>query len=419
MGNKKHLRILTMEGIPAITIFYLLGGPLQTGYLLFLGASPVQVGIAASIPSLVNVIQILAALFLQKVHNRKLLMTILCGMHRMIWVSTGAIPFLFPERLWIPAYLTMFTLGFIGNALGGVAWTSLVADIVPAAVRGQYFGFRNMVLNGIGSVCLFTGGWALDTYPGETGFYLLYGVCAVMAVWNIITFTLYPNEPFERSKESNRLRMISKPFQEPKFLKSMMFIALWLFLQGMALPMFSYAMLDVLELNVRWVTAASVVQNAAAMASTIIWGRLNGKHPSRTLLFWTLPVISGACLLWGLVGILPTVSVMFGVHILVGVGTGGFNLLMFNFSIGDTPKSERPMYIAVFSALTGMAAFAGSTLGGYLFEWTAGAPEWLQNKGIFTLLGAVLLTVALTVGPFALRDRVRKAKGNSSSAVSG
>ncbi|MNI95222.1 Major Facilitator Superfamily protein [compost metagenome] len=81
---------------------------------------------------------------------------------------------------------------------------------------------------------------------------------------------------------------------------------------------------------------------------------------------------------------------------------------MFNFTIGDTPKSERPMFIAVFSALTGTAGFIGSILGGYLFAWTSGAPDWVQSKGIFAIMGAVLLVVALTVGQAALRDRSPK-----------
>jgi MFS family permease len=386
-------------------IFNTLGGPLQTGFLLHLGATPVQVGIAAAIPSLMNVVQILGALVLQKLGNRKLLLVVLSSIHRLFWVGTGLVPFLFPPGLWVPVYLCFYAFGFANNAIGGVAWTSLVGDMVPAAIRGSYFGFRNMVISGVIVICLFFGGWVLDTYPGATGFHILYAVCAVMMIWNTACFTLYPNLPFERSEEKNHLGLLRRPFQDKKYLGAMIFISLWLFVQNIALPMFSYGMLKVLELNVQWVTTAVIVQNLATMASNLVWGRLNNKYSTRLLLFWTLPVIAASCLVWGLIGILPTLLIIFISHLLVGTGVGGFNLLIFNYTIGDTPKSERPMFVAVFSALTGIAGFTGSILGGYLFDWTAAAPQWVQDKGIFTGLGALLLIVALTAGQAALRDR--------------
>lgn len=413
-GTRHDLQIMNVEGIPATVIGFLLGGALQTSYLLHLGASSVQVGIALAIPQLANLVQIIGALVMQNYENRRLAVAILAGLHRTLWVATGAIPFLFPEHLWIPVYLLLVTISFISNSLGAVVWTSMVADIVPPSVRGNYFGFRNMFLNGIGSLVLYAGGKIVDTFSGGSGFTILFAVSALMVVWNIVMLLLYPNPPFEKSKETNQLRLMKKPFQDPTFLKSMLFIAMWLLLQCMAIPMFSYAMLEVLELNVQWVTAVSIAQTVAMMASFLMWGRLNSRYSARTLLFWTLPIISGSCLLWGVTGILPTLVVLFAVHILVGVGTGGFNMLMFNFSIGDTPKSDRPMFIGIFSALTGLAAFVGSILGGYLFEWTAGAPEWVQSKGIFTILGAVLLVAGLTIGSFALRDRSTNSHVDSS-----
>lgn len=412
MSTRRNLRILTLEGFPATVIYNLLGGPLQTGFLLYMGASSVQVGIAVAAQSLMNIVQILGALMMQKTGNRKFLLVALNTIHRALWIGTGLIPLILPKELWVPVYLVTYMLGFANNAMGGVAWTSLVGDMVPPSVRGNYFGFRNMLMSGVTIICLLVGGKVLDTYPGSPGFHILYGICAVMMVWNVICFFMYPNLPFERSKESNQLKLLKKPFQDMKYLKAMLFISLWLFLQNMALPMFSYGMLKVLELNVQWVTAAVVVQNVATMASNLMWGRMNSRFSSRSLLFWTLPIIAAACLAWGLIGILPTLAVVFLVHILVGTGVGGFNMLVFNFTIGDTPKSERPMFIAVFSALTGTTGFIGSIIGGYLFDWTSGAPDWVQSKGIFAFMGAVLLLVALTVGQLALRERL-PGKGES------
>jgi MFS family permease len=93
------------------------------------------------------------------------------------------------------------------------------------------------------------------------------------------------------------------------------------------------------------------------------------------------------------------------VHVLLGFGFAGYNLLVFNFLIGDSPKSERPMYVAVFSALTGIAGFIGPVAGGWLYDEAASVPLWLQTYGLTTFAGAALLALALALAPFVFKDR--------------
>lgn len=404
---RRNLFVVTHEGFPAIAIFFLLGGPFQTSYLLHLGATSVQIGIALSIPQLVNVLQITGAFFMQTIENRQRWLLILGGLHRVIWVLTGLIPFVFSDELGVIVYLLVFGFAYSCNALGSVVWTSLVADIVPGPLKGAYFGIRNMILWGVGSLCLFLGGLALDAHPGAAGFHLLFLVSGGLAVWNIVAYMLYPNPRFEKSQEPDKRSMFLKPFRDRTFCKSMMFITLWLFVQGIALPLFNYVMQKILHTSYNWVSAVTIAQNVAMMISYYFWGKLNGKYPSRTLLLWTLPVIAASCLIWGAIGWLPALLVLLVSHVLVGIGTSGFNLLMFNFTIADTPKSDRPMYVGVFSACTGLAGFAGSTFGGYIYEWIAGAPMRVQTSGVFAAVGAVLLFIAATAGPAALKDRQR------------
>ena len=55
------MRTSVREGIPATIIANLLGGPLQTAFLLYLGFNSEQIGIVAAIPSLTLIIQIFIA----------------------------------------------------------------------------------------------------------------------------------------------------------------------------------------------------------------------------------------------------------------------------------------------------------------------------------------------------------------------
>ncbi|WP_240041163.1 MFS transporter [Paenibacillus ginsengarvi] len=406
-----------LEGIPAIIMFQLLGGPFVTGYLLYLGATSLQVGIVLAIPSLANMLQLVAALLIQRFTNRKLLFTVLCGAHRLLWLAAGVLPMFIPRELGVSVYIAVCIVAFMSQAMGSVFWTSLIADMVPAKVRGRYLGIRNTILWAGGCIAIMVFGQLLDRLPERQGFEIMYMVAAVCAVLDIAFFLLYPNRPFEKSQQSGTKEMLAIPFRHKPFLKSMLFISLWLFLQGISVPFYSYVMLNVMNVSYNWIAIATMTQNVAMMAGYFMWGNLNAKIGSKTLLFWTLPVIAAACMGWGLLPLFPDMGVLLLIHALIGIGTGGFNQLMFNFVIGDTPKSERPVFIAVFYALTGLAGFLGPLLGGAIYRLSVDMPVWVQLFGVSLGVGVVLLAVAALIGSKVLLDsdtlprRRRKAAG--------
>ncbi|WP_238402940.1 MFS transporter [Paenibacillus mesophilus] len=403
------------EGIPAIIIFQLLGGPFVTGYLLYLGASSFQVGIVLAIPSMANMLQIVGALLIQRYSNRKLLFSLLCGTHRILWVLTGVVPLWFPKEYGVTAYIVVCIVAFMGQAVGSVFWTSLIADMVPAKVRGRYFGIRNTILWAGGCIAILVFGQVLDRLPEPRGFHILYMVAAVCAVLDIYFFFRYPNRPFEKSGQQGTAAMLKVPFRHTPFVKSMLFISLWLFVQGISVPFFNYVMLDVMKLSYNWIAIATMTQNVAMMIGYSMWGNLNARFSSKTLLFWTLPVIAAACMGWGLLPVLPDIPVLLLIHMLVGAGVGGFNQLMFIFVVGDTPKAERPMFIAVFYALTGFAGFLGPLCGGAVYRIVADLPVWVQMFGISLGIGVVLLTVAVLIGSKVLLEPNRAGRGKGAA----
>ncbi|AOZ92451.1 MFS transporter [Paenibacillus crassostreae] len=402
--QRKNLFIATTEGIPSTIFQTLLGGPFLTGYLLYLGAGSSVVGFVLAITTLVNVAQVFIAYMIQKLQSRKWALVIFVALHRLLWSSTGLIPFLFDKEWWVPVFIILYTSAFLANTVVGVLWASLISDIVPAGVRGRYFGIRNTFLNALGSIMLFVGGRILDSNPESTGFMILFILVWIFAIANIASFFFYPDLPFERSKENKLLPMMKKPFHDKPFMKSTIFLASWLFLQTLVVPLFSYVMLDILHINYQTVSILTIVQTISMMASFYVWGNLNAKFSNRTLLFWTLPIIALSCMVWGLVSILPMFFVLVISHMLLGAGVGGFNQLVFNFTIGDTPKSERPMFIAMYAAITGVTSFLGPVIGGQIYKIIGVLPSWVQEYGLQTIVGTIMLLVALTLGRKILKE---------------
>src|SRR5690606_19439157 len=122
------------------------------------------------------------------------------------------------------------------------------------------------------------------------------------------------------------------------------------------------------------------------------------------------PIIALSCVLWIAIEFLPVIIVLVLVHAALGVGLGGYNLLNFNFLIGDTPRADRPMYIAVFAALTGLMGFFGPLAGGALYEAVADGPAWVLRYGISFFAGLGLLLLAVGVGPFVLTASKRASR---------
>jgi MFS family permease len=407
---RKNLFIATIEGIPATFAFSLLNAPFLTGYLLLLGANSFEIGLVLALPTLLNLIQIPAAYWLQQTENRRRWFILSATLHRIFWTLTGAVPFLIGENYYFGLYFLFYLLAFSSNAIGSMIWTSLIADMVPKQVRGQYFGFRNMLNMAVNSAGLFLGGYLLQQIPGLDGYHILFVIAGIAAALNIGTLFLYPNMPFERSESVSIAKMVKKPLENKLFTRSMTFISLWQFLQTLVVPLFSYIMLSVMGLGEFLVSMLTIVQTIAMMISFYIWGRLNTRMSARYLLMFTFPIIAAACLLWSATLILPTVLVLVLIHILLGIGLGGNQMLVFNFLIGDFPSADRPMYIAVFSAITGVAAFLGPTVGGYIFDLIREKPQWIQVMGVTTTVGVILLLLALIRGPVIFSDRKRTTK---------
>ncbi|MFD3258264.1 MFS transporter [Paenibacillus lentus] len=402
--QRRNLAIATWEGVPAVIFQTLLGGQFLTGYLLYLGATSGQLGFVLAITTFVNIAQIAVAFLIQRLTSRKWALVLFVALHRILWASTGLVPFLFPQPYWVSAFIGFYVAAFLFNTIGAMLWNSLISDIVPARVRGRYFGIRNTFLNALGTLTMFIGGMILDRFPESQGFLYLYIIVWVCVIANIIMFMFYPDVTFERSVESKFLPMLRKPLRDSSFIKATLFLASFLFLQNLVVPLYSYVMLELLKINYQTISLLNVSQTLTMMGSFYIWGNLNARYSNRRLLFWTLPIIAASILTWGMLSISRELPVLFAAHMLFGIGVGGFNQLAFNFMIGDTPKSERPMYMAMYSAITGVAAFFGPLLGGKVYEWIVDWPKWIQVFGMQLAVGTAMIVLALVLGRRILRD---------------
>lgn len=402
---RKGMEMAIVEGIWAMLLLTMLSGPFLTAYLLYLGANSQQIGIVLAVPAIANLLQVLAAMYMQKLKNRKRSFVMFATTHRLIGLMTGLIPFIFPKELWLIIFIIIFLVYASINAFAGVIWTSLISDMVPTQIRGKYFGIRNVITSAVNSIGLYATGIVIDRYPGALGFNIMFILAAITVAINIIYFTKYPNPEFEKPAEMNLGTFVLRPFKDKVFFKGLLFLTFWTLILTMTHPFFSYVMLDVLHVRYPIVANLVILQTVSSMLGFYICGQLARKFNERTLLLGSLPFLAVAVLLWGTLSFLPQLLVLILIFIFLGFGLGSYNQQIFIFMIGSSPKAERPIYIAVFSAITGLAGFMGPTIGGTVFELLKGYPLWMQQYGLFLLLGVILLGLATIVAPIAFRKQ--------------
>lgn len=402
------MQLAVVEGVWAMLLLTMLSGPFLTAYLLYLGANSQQVGIVLAIPALANLLQVVAAMYMQKLRNRKRSYVLFTSVHRLIGLSLGLIPFLFQKELWLTIFIIVFFLYSSVNAFAGVLWTSLISDMVPAKVRGKYFGIRNIITSAVNSFGLYITGVILERYPGSLGFNVMFSIAAITVIMNIIYFFKYPNPEFEKPVSMKLGTFVLRPFKDRYFLKGLLFLSTWTLVLTMTHPFFSYVMLDILGVRYQTVANLVILQTAASMAGFYVCGQLSRKYSVRTLLLGALPFLAAASLMWGTLSFLPQIVVLIVIFVCLGFGMGSYNQQIFIFMIGSSPKAERPIYIAVFSAITGLAGFFGPMIGGTVFELLEDYPLWIQEYGLFLLLGTVLLVLAVIIAPLAFRENKGK-----------
>lgn len=167
-------------------------------------------------------------------------------------------------------------------------------------------------------------------------------------------------------------------------------------------------MLDVLRVPYATVANLVILQTITSMAGFYVCGLLSRRLSERALLIGSLPFLAAAALLWSTMNVLPQLLVLIMIYAFLGFGLGSYNQQIFIFMIGSSTKAERPIYIAVFSAITGIAGFIGPTVGGIVFEELKAYPLWLQEYGLFLMLGIILLILAVIVAPIIFRKPKNK-----------
>lgn len=372
LKNNKHLFII--DGCIGTAIYILTNGTILSGYAYFLGASESMIGIIATLPVLLNGMQIISARVLQSRSRNKKLIVGGLFIHRFAMGCMFMLPFLNIASEYKVALLALsygFAYGcydFIATGLGN--W--MLHSVEPKEV-GRFLGRKDSLSLAVMTATSLVAARMLDYFEAreidEIGFMIVGIAIMVMSIMNYVDLHAIEEveTPVVTAKQSI-LRDIMEPFQDQKFRKVMGFYGLWNIALYIANALGPIYMVGYLELEYFFIMLVSMLNYISRIISANIWGKLADRISWIWVNRWSVVVLALSTGLWIFVGKDNYMWLLPVIQILAGTAWGGIVISVFNIQYLFAPSDNKVLFVSINTALTSVIGFGAAFVGVRLME---------------------------------------------------
>jgi len=295
---------------------------------------------------------------------RKSLFLVTIGGSRLIWLAIGLIPLLRPEwtdpkaAFWWLSILTV-TFYFI-HAIGGPAWLSWMADLVPPKLQGRYWSLRQVGVSAAGVAAALVAGYFLESHRNWTGYAIIFCGTTVFGVIDAMMFIgVVHRRPKIRENASGILSEFASRLQKAPFRRLCCIYILWSISNCIVNPTSFYFMRDHVAMGVSSISVATAISTTTLTVFSLFWGQYSDHHGHRGPLILCLLLHSFCVVFYFFAGMhdfgLTAVAMAIG-----AIGTCGVTLFMTPMLIeySRTEASGRDIGIAVFKVAVALANFS-------------------------------------------------------------
>lgn len=405
LDRNSQTRILSVfEGAIYNGFFLITQGFLGTGLALEFGASEPVIALIGVLPSVSQLIQLIAPFILRLVGNRKKVMMICASAGRL---STAFIPVTLALGINRQSLLLIILAFFsFAASLAGNFWVSIIRDVVPPDKSARFFSLRNVIFTITNMLITLLYSFILDHSSGKTGFVIITTMGAVSALVSLVLLGLHNDPPHEISYGSGLFKAVTR---DKKFMTYLRFYSFWSFSIAIASPFFAYHELVNMELDYSFLSLLNIFSSTLTMMFYLLWGRIADRIGGQAVLEFG---IFGAFLktfLW----LFMDRGTVYLLYIDTFIGTASWsaiNLCLFTTMLELLNGVDAETYYALLSFSNGAFALAGSLVGGVLasylnkFTWTLGGHTFFGIQILF------LVTLVLRGVSFLLLKRVKTKK---------
>ncbi|MBU0728304.1 MAG: MFS transporter [Proteobacteria bacterium] len=337
---------------------------------IFLQAGTLQIGLLATLPQLVGAImQWVNARTMDRFKSRRRIIVASVICQALVWIPMGLLPF-FVSRSQSAVYL-LIALAVLYHATAGFSlpvWNSLIGDLVPADIRGRFFGHRNRIKGIYSFFALSLAGVVLHLFArsGQTamGFLIIFMVAALARLNSSRWLARYGDPEFILPAEHVfTFRQFLQRSPHSNFAKYVFFVAAINFAVAFSAPYFALYMLRDLKFSYLQFTAVTSVSTITQFLLFRHWGNLSDSFGNKKILN-----VCG----WG-VGFVPmlwlfsaNIFYLMAIQVVGGIVWAGFSLASNNFLFDAVSPPKRARCVAYQSLVNGVTVLTGSLLGGFV-----------------------------------------------------
>jgi MFS family permease len=350
------------------------GGVILVACALSLGASPLHVGLLASIPFLAQALQLPATVLVERLRLRRRIAVVTITAARILVLCLLLLPLLRTQQalsVLIAAQVLVASL----NAVGACAVNSWLHQMIPPAQLGAFFSrrlFSGTTLSCAGTLAagllvdrVWTGD-KLDAYALAFG---IAGLAGFVSSWHM---SRAPEPVMQQAGPPVPVReRLIEPFADVNFRKLLVFLGAWTVVSNLAAPFLTVYLMQQRGYPLGTVTVLWVAGQMANALTLYLWGRLSDRFSNKSVLAAALPV-HFACLL-GLTfldGVTPgwQIVLLALIHVVMGIASGGIALSTGNLGLKLAPQGRGTAYLAAIGLVSALAGGIAPLAGGWLAQ---------------------------------------------------
>ncbi len=426
--RRRGLGNMTRQAISAAGADGLASGGFLASFALILGASNFHIGIMTAIPFVMQPLQLIAVLAVERLRLRKAVAVTAYFFAYATWIPIALLPFLVdvPNPGAVVLMLAFIALRGVSNAFVNTSWNGWLRDLVPQDLMGKFFTQRLRVATIASAVsglmaALYIDWWKTSGPNDEIFAYsyaMLFG--SVVLGFGAVGFMARMPEPRMVVPEDKRPSVFSSlgtPFRDRNFRQLINFLFLWNFVAQLAVPFFTVYMLTKLGLTLTWVVGLGVLSQLANVLFLRVWGPFVDRFGSKAVLSLSSSLYFLVILGWTFTA-LPekhafTVPMLVVLHMLMGIASAGINIATTTIRMKMAPQAQAMTYLTAASLAANLGAGISPLLGGAFADFFSVrhlevAVQWVDPvrtigfPAVFLTGFDFLFAIAFVLGLFTL-----------------
>ncbi len=374
------LRLVIGDGLASEAMLSLIGNTFLVAMAVLLGASNLQIGLLAALPTMTNLFQLVSIWLVRHTNNRRFVSVYSSLLARLPLVIIGVIPLLFPSLISIDIFIYFLFFYYLFASIAGPSWNSWMKDLVPEQSLGVYFSRRSsytQTLNVILSIILAViVDYVKDNYPQfELKTYgAMFTLAGIIGIIGALILSKAP-EPQSFLPRENIFKLFRRPLQNVNFRRLLVFNSAWVFALNIATPFFIVYMMKGLGLSITYIIGLTITSQLTSILTVRIWGTFADRYSNKTIIAICAPLYIFCIIGWCFVGIYThlyaNLILLVVIHIFSGIATAGINLSLTNIGLKLAPKEDGIVYLSVKNMITALFSSIAPLLGGLLADYFA------------------------------------------------